>query len=531
MKNRFLLVFLLMMLVSCPAFSAIIYSGSMSVTVGDGGSSSEVIDLDGQAGTDWDRFNVSVVDTMPLIDPMGHRIPATRGIRIANGGGGMGMILGGMGAGVPGVGFLMQTRSLSAGTPIDGGFTNWHDETIIEMFVAAVPSYVPHSPPAPPGLPPIPAQSARKMGEFAFTGSGYIGLQVPHPSTGSPCYAWLHVSAATMGPFDPNDEFAPPMSVVIDGWAIEDQADVPIAAGDFVVAPTVSMDYVNNITKTSAMFIGYLDDDGGEPCQFWFSYKAVDADKWQTSPNTYAGQTGELLTTNLSGLTAGTTYEVKAHVKNSVGEAVSSNSTLFTTDPRLALMVSSTAGGTVSAPGEGEIEFTDVATIPVSANPIHNCVFAGWSGSAVDAGKVSDPNAAACEVTVDNELTLKANFLTTLTNVYADSNAPGDPNHLDAKVSDPNEDGSAEHPFDGLGEALEVSGAGVTVTVSDTMSYGPIGGDKQTGLLFVNSAVSDPSEDGSLEHPFDTIQEALAAATTGTTVVVQPGVYLGPFDL
>ena len=39
---------------------------------------------------------------------------------------------------------------------------------------------------------------------------------------------------------------------------------------------------------------------------------------------------------------------------------------------------------------------------------------------------------------------------------------------------------------------------------------------------------SDPAEDGSMEHPFDNIQEAIDAAADGDTIVVAPGRYLSP---
>ena len=42
-----------------------------------------------------------------------------------------------------------------------------------------------------------------------------------------------------------------------------------------------------------------------------------------------------------------------------------------------------------------------------------------------------------------------------------------------------------------------------------------------------NPDVSDPNEDGSVEHPFDSIQEAINNAVPGDTVVVLPGTYTG----
>jgi hypothetical protein len=50
--------------------------------------------------------------------------------------------------------------------------------------------------------------------------------------------------------------------------------------------------------------------------------------------------------------------------------------------------------------------------------------------------------------------------------IYVDDNAPGDPLPFDRQISDPNEDGSAAHPFDSVQEAIEAAQDGDTIIVA-----------------------------------------------------------------
>jgi len=56
---------------------------------------------------------------------------------------------------------------------------------------------------------------------------------------------------------------------------------------------------------------------------------------------------------------------------------------------------------------------------------------------------------------------------------YVDDDAPSDPAPGDASISDPLEDGSPEHPFDGLAEALALALPGHEVVVADGVYTGP----------------------------------------------------------
>ena len=58
-----------------------------------------------------------------------------------------------------------------------------------------------------------------------------------------------------------------------------------------------------------------------------------------------------------------------------------------------------------------------------------------------------------------------------------------------------------------------------TLYVDDNGPFDPAPGD---------ASVSDPNEDGSLAHPFDSISEAAAAALNGGEIVLRPGTYSGP---
>ncbi len=50
--------------------------------------------------------------------------------------------------------------------------------------------------------------------------------------------------------------------------------------------------------------------------------------------------------------------------------------------------------------------------------------------------------------------------------IYVDDNAPGDPKPSDPNVSDPLEDGSKQHPFDGVQEAIDAATGGDTIIVA-----------------------------------------------------------------
>ncbi len=127
------------------------------------------------------------------------------------------------------------------------------------------------------------------------------------------------------------------------------------------------------------------------------------------------------------------------------------------------LTISSTAGGSVVEPGEGEFDYMDEAVVSVSAVADEGYYFVNWTGTAVY--EVADPAAAGTTVTMEEDFTLRANFERIRLTLYVDDNAPNDSAPNDPRVSDPSEDGSSEHPYDTIQEAIDVAEHGDTVLV------------------------------------------------------------------
>jgi hypothetical protein len=66
-----------------------------------------------------------------------------------------------------------------------------------------------------------------------------------------------------------------------------------------------------------------------------------------------------------------------------------------------------------------------------------------------------------------SDMKVQANFRSLRDVLYVDDDAPADPGPRDKTVSDPLEDGSPEHPFDSIQEAIDVAGPGARVIVRE----------------------------------------------------------------
>jgi len=124
----------------------------------------------------------------------------------------------------------------------------------------------------------------------------------------------------------------------------------------------------------------------------------------------------------------------------------------FAIDKR-TLSISSTSGGSVTTPGEGSYQYNHGSSAPVTATAQANYHFTGWTGTAVGAGKVANPNVANTTVTMDADYTLKANFVIDKRTLTISSTSGG-------SVTTPGE-GSFEYDY----------GSEVTITASADSNY------------------------------------------------------------
>ncbi len=122
------------------------------------------------------------------------------------------------------------------------------------------------------------------------------------------------------------------------------------------------------------------------------------------------------------------------------------------------VVVSAGPGGSVLQPGQGQFayEYNDLVTLEAVPSP--GFVFLGWSGT-----QISQHNPEYIVVRGDH--TIRANFGNTSDVLYVDDDASADPGPGDPGESDPVEDGTREHPFDRIQEAVDVAKEGARICV------------------------------------------------------------------
>jgi hypothetical protein len=120
--------------------------------------------------------------------------------------------------------------------------------------------------------------------------------------------------------------------------------------------------------------------------------------------------------------------------------------------------IESTVGGSVTQPGEGTFDYEFGEIVEVVAKPDPCFAFAGWSGSYYGTENPLD-------FFMDQDYTICANFLSLRDTLYVDDDAPDDPGPRDLKKSDPSEIGTLAHPFDSIQEAIRFASQGATILV------------------------------------------------------------------
>jgi hypothetical protein len=226
-------------------------------------------------------------------------------------------------------------------------------------------------------------------------------------------------------------------------------------------APRVSLRAPLNITEESATLVGYLDDDGGLPCEIRFSYWVDPLDvkytPWQAAMEDFS--------VTLSELSRGARYSFYAEARNSAASSASSTDTFITLGPQVVITVSSGPGGSIITPGEGvyELDRGESFSLSARAKPFHG--FAGWSSSAPGRNGLSDTSAENLTLVAEVDCTLHAGFSSYLTVIHVDDDAPRDPVPFSRTVSDPDENGTQGRPFDAIQEAIAVALPGCIIRV------------------------------------------------------------------
>ena len=123
------------------------------------------------------------------------------------------------------------------------------------------------------------------------------------------------------------------------------------------------------------------------------------------------------------------------------------------------LTLSSTFGGSVVEPGEGEFLYPFDTLVHLKAEADPGFVFVGWTGPFPIANNTAD-------IYTERNYEFRAHFMSLRDTLYVDDDAPADPAPGDPAVSDPNADGTSEHPIESIQDTIDVAGQETTIMVS-----------------------------------------------------------------
>lgn len=124
----------------------------------------------------------------------------------------------------------------------------------------------------------------------------------------------------------------------------------------------------------------------------------------------------------------------------------------------ISVDLSSGVGGSIVTPGEGSLQFAKGSFLSVRALADPTKHFLRWTGSAVDAGYVTNPLSATTTVKIRDNATLIANFAESL---YVQNDAASDGN------------GSFTKPYQTLQEAVDQAAGGRIIKVLEGSYAGP----------------------------------------------------------
>jgi len=174
--------------------------------------------------------------------------------------------------------------------------------------------------------------------------------------------------------------------------------------------PAVRTVPVDSITEGSVQLWAEVTDDMGRPCYTWFDYREAGTLAWQATPLRWPARMGDVIEETVTGLKPGLSYQFRGRIRNYAGMGMGETHAFVTAGSEQSLTVTSSEGGQVQQPGEGYYTYPADAVQALEAVADHGYGFLNWAGSAVNSGRVIDPNAPFTRVTVDGNDTLTAQF-------------------------------------------------------------------------------------------------------------------------
>jgi hypothetical protein len=124
-------------------------------------------------------------------------------------------------------------------------------------------------------------------------------------------------------------------------------------------------------------------------------------------PSFVINQTG--ITYDTGTMANNTTYYWRIDEKNA-GGTTTGDVWNFTTIAKQTLTSSSSTGGDVTTPGEGDFQYDNGTNASIVATADAHYHFVNWTGTAVTAGKVASPTSASTTALMDSDYTVVANF-------------------------------------------------------------------------------------------------------------------------